>query len=316
MKAIAYIGIFNEVVQSPAYHGFGWTKATVGQLEMKGYQVDILTADEVDMMLDQYDEIYIDEGVNFEDKKWNKIGGDFIKTSTKIVALSKWKGKIWHNALKPFPTYKDLSDKRGIEEIDWTGKEIAPIDFIAWSDKLVIGDSHATSVWEPRWALHSTNGRTLYSMIGEGIDSIVPKHIRRVRLYAGNIDIRFHLHRLDVDLKDYSKSLFLQLKKPRERGVGVEVVQPLPIESEERQIPTTGRYKGKNFYGTWEERNEIRTQIDSYWRTLCKKIGASYITWPDTFVDVTGKLRFEVMEPKSSVHLSPKKYAYKINHIL
>lgn len=316
MKAIAYIGIFNEVVQSPAYHGWGWTKATVGQLQMKGYQVDILTADEMELMIHQYDEIYIDEGVNFEDKKWNKIGGDFTKTVSKIVQLSKWKGKIWHNALKPFPTYRDLSHKRGIEEIDWTGKTIEPLDFIGLSNKLIIGDSHATSVWEPHWALHSTNGRTLYSMIGEGIPNIIPAHIKKVRIYAGNIDIRFHLHRLKIDLKDYSKSFFSQLKQLRDKGIGVEVVQPLPIESEERSIPTTGRYKGKAFYGTWEDRNEIRNQLDSYWRILCKKIGASYITWPDSFVDSSGKLKFEVMEPKSSVHLSPKKYAYKINHIL
>jgi hypothetical protein len=313
MKIIGYIGIFNDVVVSEAYHGFGWTRATKGQLEMMGYHVDILDSDS-DLSL--YTELYIDEGVNFQDNKWNKIGGDFTKVEKKLTALNQWTGTIKYNSLRGFPTYTDLIEKRKLKStLDLSPPKIfiEPIVFADQTTKMVIGDSHATSVWEPNYALLSINGKTQHSYIGDGIINHIKPHIRTLRFYAGNIDIRFHIHRLNIDVKQYVKNLFLQLIELRKMGIIVELVQPLPIEDESRKLPLTGQYKGANFYGTCEERMAIRLEIDRLYRHLCEKWGIIYITWPKHYQEISGRLSFSYMEPKSSVHLSPKHYKYKKN---
>ena len=327
MKVIGYIGIFNDVVTSPAYHGYGWTRATQGQLEMAGYHVDILDSDSD---LNMYDELYIDEGVNFEDKKWNKIGGDFTKVEKKLAALSKWSGTIKYNSLRGFPTYSDLVEKRKLKPLEdfnpilsstfhkeWYLQPpkvfLEPITFSELTTKMVVGDSHATSVWEPNYALLSINGKTQHSYVGDGIINHIKPHTKTLRFYAGNIDIRFHLHRLNIDIKQYVKNLLLQLIELRKRGIIVELVQPLPIEDEARKLPLTGQYKKKNFYGTCEERMAIRLEIDRLYRHLCEKWGIIYITWPTHYQEITGRLSQSFMEPKSSVHLSPKHYKYKKN---
>ena len=82
------------------------------------------------------------------------------------------------------------------------------------------------------------------------------------------------------------------------------LVQLLPIEDESRKIPNTGLYKGQPFFGGIELRKELRRIANNV--MLESKI--ELLTWPDYFVDEKGNLKFEIMEPKQSVHIKPKYY--------
>ena len=89
------------------------------------------------------------------------------------------------------------------------------------------------------------------------------------------------------------------------------IVEPIPIEHESRKIPGTGLYKKQPFFGTRDERMEIRQiAID-----LIRKSGQKYISWPDEWIDSDGTKMLEILEQKQSVHLRPRFYPY-INEIL
>jgi len=303
---IGLFGVFNEVTNSEAYHSYGYVKCLKSQIKyLLDKDVDVLN---YKSDLSQYKYIFIDEGVNFINQTWNKIGGDFSKVISNIEKLNKFEGKIFYNKLKCIVDYQHLINKRNLDVTYLDNKKWIGINFLELTNKMVLGDSHSTSVFENGFAINTINGKTLNGFLEEGIKNFIPDNIDTLRLYAGNIDIRFHLHRLNVNLEEFVKRLEQQLNN---LNINCEIVQPLFIEDESRKIPGSGQYKKQNFYGTWNERNEIRNKLDILLSDMCRRNDFRYIVWPNDYVDLDGKLKFEYMEPKGSVHLSPKKYLFK-----
>lgn len=193
------------------------------------------------------------------------------------------------------------------------------VKFPLVTDKLVIGDSHSICMYRPGWTVNSVPFKTLNGALSEGLDVYVRDvgpidSFSEIEVYFGNIDVRHHICRLFPDrevrmaeirslVERYATALENLSKLS---GATVSAYELLPIESEARKVPKTGWHAGKPFWGTREERDEVRL----YFReNLEKKVRVirwvSYLENP-----VTGELEFKYMEKPHSIHLSREFYPY------
>lgn len=190
-------------------------------------------------------------------------------------------------------------------------------------DFLVLGDSHSLSAWHPDAALCRNDGQTLNGAINAGFDKWVDgfEEIRTLRTYFGNIDIRHHICRLyegpDIvsETRAIVKRYFAELERVKELyGIQrIEVVAALSVENISRKLPKTGYYKGKPYWGSWEDRTIAANTFNAICRGLCERLnGYQFIEWPDKFVNENGELDFAYMERPQSVHISPEHYLWSI----
>lgn len=189
--------------------------------------------------------------------------------------------------------------------------------------RLVIGDSHASSAYVGGSMILRRDGRTMHGITKLGIMNEVisaymnPDKINAITAYYGNIDIRHHLCR-QVDpkqatiqlVKNYGEMLS-QLNLP------IELVEPLPIEHESRNVPKAGWY-GKNiqtmtpFYGTWKERNEVMHIMKAELNELAVKKGWDIFKWPSYWYEMDPLEFFNVMEVPRNIHLAWKYYRWDL----
>lgn len=111
---------------------------------------------------------------------------------------------------------------------------------------------------------------------------------------------------MKILLENYKKQLNeIQKAYPR---VEITAVAPLPIEDESRRLPKSGWYKGTPFYGSWDERTDLRHNMTvemSRWEEF------SLYEHPDSFTDLAGALSLDVMEKPQSVHIRPDQYLFR-----
>jgi hypothetical protein len=176
--------------------------------------------------------------------------------------------------------------------------------------KGVIGDSHALSVWKPGHSLDFTAGRTLHGFLKRETVEQINSRFDETTTYFMNIDIRFHLMRQE-NPKDATKDLIGRYIDFSSRLKNNTIVEPLPIEHESRKIPGTGLYKKQPFFGTREERMEIRQIAIEMIRNSDQK----YISWPEDWIDLDGTKMLDILESRQSVHLKPRYYPH-LNEIL
>ena len=304
MKA-AVIGMLNNVGNSQSHHGGGYYHVMMSILRSE-HIVGDLDVNPDPSTWNQYERLYILEGVNYQENVFNFIGGPQPEHRAKLEAIAKFKGlAIAVNV----PIDLNVFNKRfGIEH------EFTTINTIEFAKlhgdvtrKLVRGDSHSLSVWKPGFGLHRTDGKTLHGFLKEA-DSLVDewnKKYDEVILYFGNIDLRFHLMRQE---KPFSATvdLFNRYVEFARKLNNATIVNLLPVEHESRKLPGTGLYLKQPFFGSRKERMEL-------WETANKimnESGVNTLKWPEEWVDADGMKMFEYMEPKQSVHLKPKYYMF------
>ena len=74
-----------------------------------------------------------------------------------------------------------------------------------------------------------------------------------------------------------------------------------------RRIPKSGFYKGTPFYGTWQQREAVRSAFNVALHDEARKISnCKVFKWPAWMVDESGALIDEHMEKPGSVHLALK----------
>lgn len=258
-------------------------------------------------MWGNYDLLYICEGVNFVEGSFNVPGGPQPLHTEKMKAIAEFKGELrYSNSIFDFNKF----NKR--LKIDGTFPETNSISwyntFLAHglvSRKGVVGDSHALSVWKPGHSLDFTAGRTLHGFLKRETVEEINSRFDEVTLYFGNIDLRFHLMRQEnpqqatADLFNRYVDFAKQLKK-------ATLVELLPVEHESRKIPGTGLYKKQPFFGTREERMQVREIANE----IINNSGLEVIQWPSEWIDADGTKMLDILEMKQSVHLRPKQYPY------
>lgn len=228
----------------------------------------------------------------------------------------------------PMPDYGSLLAERGLGSEDAealtklckkAGRALVPHRKPV---HLVVGDSHALSQYSGnRSVIYRADGQTMWGAIQTGLKTyldewlwsqdVETEHLEALTFYFGNIDIRHHLMRFDDPKKEalgLVKEYVRQVAEIDLAAIGNEIVLPLPIEDESRQIPKSGWYKGEPFYGTWAERDELRRYIAQRMKAEAKKHGVNVVGHPEHFTK-NGQLDFEVMEKPRSVHIRPSEYA-------
>ena len=254
-----------------------------------------------------YDLLYICEGVNFVAGSFNVPGGPQPLHTEKMKAIADFKGEIrYSNSIFDFNKFNQRL------KIEATFPETHRVSFYNTflahgleSRKAVIGDSHALSVWKPQHTLDFTAGRTLHGFLKRESVEQINNRFDEVTLYFGNIDLRFHLMRQEnpqqatADLFNRYVEFAKQLKK-------ATLVELLPVEHESRKIPGTGLYKKQPFFGTREERMQVREIANE----IINNSGLEVIQWPSEWIDADGTKMLDILEMKQSVHLRPKHYPY------
>ena len=262
-----------------------------------------------------YDTMWVYHGNDFSGGL-NMFGGvygfPYVKNT---VNFSQFKGKIKSIAID-FPPYhewiKDKLDKAkkdpqpewadvDLDNLERMFNEAETVVHPNPTNKLVIGDSHSICMYRPGWTVNSVPFKTLNGALNDGLKTFIPEgNFNEIELYFGNIDIRHHIVRLDIDVKELADRYIEQAKE-----LNAKIYELLPIENESRKLPQSGYYKGKPFWGTWQERNDARNAFNDY---IDSKYGI--IRWTDKLLNAQGELDFACMEKPKSIHLSREHYPY------
>ena len=251
----------------------------------------------------EYEKLYICEGVNFVDGSFNVPGGPQPIHTQKMEAISKFEG-LFEFVNKTFD-FRKFNQRIKVDSDNW------PIGgavhyFSKSSPNIVIGDSHSLSQWRPGYALSFNQGKTLFGWMkhanARALNEIRPGN---VVLYFGNIDLRFHLGRME-DPHKATEELFTKYVNFAKELNDPTLVQLLPVEHESRKIPGTGLYKGKPFYGS----RQLRTELRHIANHIISQSGLNYVSWPEEWEDADGTTMLDILESKQSVHIKPKYYPH------
>jgi hypothetical protein len=304
MKA-AVVGMLNNVGSSQSHHGGGYYHVMMSILKSEHIVAD-LDINPDPSTWNEYERLYILEGVNYQENVFNFIGGPQPEHRAKLEAMANYKGlAIAVNV----PIDLNVFNKRF--NIDHQFTAINCIDFARLhadtTKKLVRGDSHSLSIWRPGFGLDRTDGKTLFGFLKDA-DSLVDewnKKYDEVVLYFGNIDIRFHLMRQDNPAEAVGDLIrrYVEFAKKLNNAI---LVNLLPVYHESRKLPGTGLYLKQPYFGTRQERSRL---VDTANRIM-NNSGLKTLQWPNEWIDEDGMKMFEYMEPKQSVHLKPKYYMF------
>lgn len=283
-------------------HNAGWTFCLASIIEDRSgvYPDFINNAKDIK----NYDYIIINNGINYKKDQWNFFGGVQESTIEKLQELSKFKGKlISYNEEVEFDS---LLKRKEITQIP--DKKVY-LKHTETGDNIIIGDSHSLSIFKKGYNIKRIDGKTLHGFLKDPYSYYDLDNAKKVYMYFGNIDIRFHIMRQNSpmnaikDLCDKYAKLAWQLWN-NESEVFIQGL--LPIEDESRKIPGTGLYKDKPFFGTQEQREQMRVLFNDYMRQHSKQFNFTFIEpWLDS------PLSFDDMEARQSVHVRPSSYLYK-----
>lgn len=276
---------------------------------------DYFPEDQVDVNVSpekwqDYDALFICEGVNFVPGSFNVPGGPQPLHYEKMKAIGNYKGivKFINNEFD----FEGFNKRLKIEDLNFPVGNFVDL-FNSYGNKTrkcVVGDSHALSVWRPKYSLNFTPGRTLHGFLKRNTPELMNEVFDETITYFSNIDIRFHLMRQN-NPEEATIDLFSRYVEFSAKLKNNIIVEPLPIEHESRKIPGTGLYKKQPFFGTRLERMKLRSiAID-----IIRNSGQKYISWPENWICETGEKMLDILEQKQSVHLRPKYYPH-INEII
>ena len=210
--------------------------------------------------------------------------------------------------------------KLKLDKLDQICEETLRLDYVEKTQHLCFGDSHCFSAYKPGYMVCRNDGLTLFGALRDGLKTSIEEKsgldissLTHLTLYMGNIDIRHHLMRQDNPYEKCSNMVVELGRQLQDIGVSnVEIVEALPIESEERKLPKSGYYKGTPFYGSWAERNKLVDTFNATLNKICIENNWSVFRWPQEFLNEKNELDFEYMERPKSVHLSPLSYRWDL----
>ena len=309
MSKYALISMLGNVGSTLGSQGGGYGLIATKMVKdfFRDDQVDVNVSPET---WNEYDALFVCEGVNFVPGSFNVPGGPQPLHYEKMKAMGNYKGivKFINNQFD----FEGFNKRLKIEDVNFPSGNF--IDLFNWSGnktrKCVVGDSHALSVWRPTYGLNFTPGRTLHGFLKRNTPELMNEVFDEVILYFGNIDLRFHLMRQENPAAA-TGDLFRRYVEFAKQLNNVTLVNLLPVEHESRKIPGTGLYKKQPFFGTREERQRLRDTANR----IINNSGLKTIQWPDEWVDNDGTKMLDILEMKQSVHLKPKHYPF-LNEIV
>ena len=299
-------GIASNPPQRGSSHTAGWVNKWQELLN-----ADIVTDVE---LLKNYKNVYLYNDINnIDNKAIGKLNIFGFKLDNDIGIALQERIKGFSQAVNAYKLnvkqldypqlYKDALGKRGIE-VSEAWNNIPHVEQHQYSTKVVVGDSHSTSIAKPGWAACRNDGMTLHGALKRGLVNLIPEDATEVAFQFGNIDLRHHLCRYELSgtmnlLREYRK----QLGEVSDKGIKVTVTMPLPQTKDTRKIPKTGFFKGTAYYGDLEDRKANTVLLGS----LIAQMGFPVIDM-NRYLDDDGTLNEEFMEAGGSFHLAPHSY--------
>jgi len=318
----------NNLSASINSHRTTWAYLIANQFETRyGKSVDVLHKG---APWDGYKSVILYHGMGFNGLL-NLFTGANEGAARKLERISKFEGRLVSLDI-PMPDYGKLGLRRlkTCDEywlnVDWDAisdrcAKIKTVRHVNKTDRLVIGDSHACSVYEPGQMVIRLDHKTMYGATEYGIDKLIEENgvsvdsLKQLTLYFGNIDVRHHLAR-QTDIKQSIQTLVRNyVKSVRSLGINnIELVELLPIEDESRKIPKTGWYGETPFYGSWRVRNNIRKYMNQLMEKCCDKFDWKFYKHPKAIYNEAGQLSFDAMEKPRNVHLSSAFYRWDLRN--
>ena len=318
MLALDFVG--GKLTDSEYSHKNGWAMMRACQLsDALGEEVKVLRGES----WDNYDKVFLYHGMEFQGSL-NLFGGATEESAKFYERIATTKTKLISLDID-MPDYGELCKGRlkacddYWRNINWDVvsakcKTIGSVTHPFESDALVVGDSHAFSVYQRGYNVIRKDARTLRGVLKKTIRKEIMDHgidpgtINTLTTYYGNIDIRHHLMReanpaaaIDELITEYEKQL-------KELNIEeIEVVCPLPIEDESRRLPKTGYFEGTPFYGSQEARSQLVDYMGGKIIEMCVNNGWRVYEWPMDWYTVSPLAFMQTyMERPKSVHLAPK----------
>jgi hypothetical protein len=331
-----------KLASSEFSHQSSWAHLRANQLRNLGIDIKVLDEDVPRLSRDwrDYNTIFIYHGMDYRPGPTLNVFDGMVEHAAKFFERLAWPQHehITYISLDhPMPDYGALCKvKRGTQSPYWAG-----VDWDAVSRKcqnvlfikepalhyakgkvrhLVIGDSHAHSVYKANSMMLRKDGRTLSGILKKTIKGEIEEYgydlndIDSLTCYWGNIDIRHHLCR-ETDPKAALKDLLVKYEDElKTLNRPIELVTPVPIEDESRRIPTTGFFKGAPFSGSRAQRQElVEIFKDTLREMVARNQGWSLYEWPDAWYKIDGvQYMANYMERPRSVHLARRFYRWDL----
>lgn len=317
-KKVAIDDVVTTYSSKPQSHKSAWSYLLLSQLKTLGIKADVLNKSQD---VHEYDVWMVALPMEFQGT-YNLFGGANDETAIRMQRLLDFKGKVYClNRQMPdigafaksrMKSCTELWKGLDIEALSERSKQTETVDLTLKSDTFVLGDSHSISVYVPGANISRNDGKTLFGVMKEGMQTYVPKGTKHLISYFGNIDVRHHLCRQPDPVKATEDLVKNYVEHLKSLGIPkISAVKLLPIEHEGRRIPKTGFYKGTPFFGSLEKRLQICQIFNKKLSIYLSEAGYELIEWPSEWYQIDPKDYADTyMESPGSVHLSRKYYQY------
>jgi len=270
--------------------------------------------------LANYEEVWLYLGMEFNGTL-NLFGGASAENAERLTRLLDAK-KVCLLVTDPYPKIpllgniaKERIGKKGVSQ-EW---QDAPWDKLNQlcekmdlidqprHPNLVVGDSHALSLYDGQSVIKRWDHKSLHGALKEGLEKFFPSYSYmwdRATLCFGNIDMQHHLVRLGKSATVELAEKYVQHAALVKAG-DVEIMELLPIFPETRKLATTGYYKGKPWGGTWVERHSLRLIFNDVLAERAKDHAHLKLArWPEYIFGQDGEFNVAYMERPKGPHLS------------
>jgi len=317
-KTIAIDDVVTTYSNRESSHKAAWTYMLASQLNSIGLNAKVLTKQD---NVHDFDVWMVALPMEFEGS-YNLFGGANDEPAARIQRLLDYGGDVYClNREMPNvggfveSRLKSCSDNWKALDINRLGnicETIKTVDTSTDSKTFILGDSHSVSVFMPGANISRNDGKTLFGILKDGMETYIPEGTEHLITYFGNIDIRHHLCRQSNPLDSVKTLVADYFEHLKALNINrIDVVKLLPIEFEGRRIPKTGWYKDSPFAGTQVERTQLMEVFNSEVDRLAEAYGFGVISWPSDWYDTHPELfAKKYMEKPGSVHLSREFYQY------
>jgi len=317
-KTVAIDDVVTTYSNRETSHKSAWTYMIASQLRSVGITATVLTKND---NVHDFDVWMVALPMEFAGS-YNLFGGANDEPAARIKRLLDYSGDVYC-INREMPDVGEFTSSRlkscsdnwkalDVSRLTDICKNIETVDLTTDSSTFILGDSHSVSVYVPGSNISRNDGKTLFGIMKEGMETYIPEGTKHLITYFGNIDVRHHLCRqsnpcdsartLVADYFEHLKNLNI---------TKIEVVKLLPVEFEGRRIPKTGWYKDAPFAGTRMDRAQCVEVFNNEVDRLSKEYGFGVISWPEDWYDTNPEVFAKTyMEKPGSVHLSRGYYQY------
>jgi hypothetical protein len=149
---------------------------------------------------------------------------------------------------------------------------------------VALGDSHATMLWKPGRTVKALFGKTLFSSLQSGLETLVRPDLEQLSLCFGNIDLRHHILRYPNTEQMVLEMAEEYVKQAQFLAKEVSICSLLPEISLSHEVKKAYWHKGTSSFGLPEERIAIAKKFRENLLTCSKGTNVTIVDPPKSIV--------------------------------